>query len=591
MKPLRSPNKKTMGLCGSTQSESSEPTRGTASSSGRLTAVLPIPIARGNSVRSAALHCLFSKHDGNSTNALSPTDVASLYIDMTMTKNSTIGSNTPPPTQQDINAIMRFIDSDGSQALDRGEFLEWLEGGMQKKGTDLEKFGAQGRTESLLVDFLQGVIAHTHAWMGSFHAMFKGDEDDGITDAKLWSTLQKGMTNARMFASGGGSGSVSTGEVPPLKSILLMTSAGATAGLIQPQHAVDFLVHMALHSGYRPLSVTPQYKQIYRTMLSTIESGMFDKKTSAKTVISNPLVVLACSAMFSTYDTSGDDVLDGAELRRMLVSICEDTNGPPGRDETQELLKLLDVDGDGMCSREEFINAVLSIMSSETTAPLAAKLEIGVVDLARQLERRRTMLHRLHKKYSYNQQINRDGLSRLLRHCQRKQRIIQQEGGGDSKTGNRSFAKVTEVSVDAVLNCYEAASNVAGNQTGTTDDDAEFILSSPGFSGPILLSSCLHPTQIKEQRLQNREMSIVLDMYELINAEVGRMVIEGDVKRERKRNAVRTQKPTQAKQSAMNSDTSSDEDDNDNRSFSGGGQRSHRSNSNNNNNGAVDFGW
>jgi len=50
--------------------------------------------------------------------------------------------------------------------------------------------------------------------------------------------------------------------------------------------------------------------------------------------------------------------LTGAELRRMLVSVCEGPNGPPGREETQDLLKLLDVDGDGMCSREEFINAV-----------------------------------------------------------------------------------------------------------------------------------------------------------------------------------------------------------------------------------------
>ena len=41
----------------------------------------------------------------------------------------------------------------------------------------------------------------------------------------------------------------------------------------------------------------------------------------------------------------------------MLVSVCEGPNGPPGREETQDLLKLLDVDGDGMCSREEFINA------------------------------------------------------------------------------------------------------------------------------------------------------------------------------------------------------------------------------------------
>ena len=310
-----------MGCGSSTQTSSSNNNNNT-----RNTAIRPIPIAQNNSLRNAALHVLFSKHDKTLTNSLSSTDLASLYIDMTMTKNSTTGGNTPPPTQKDINAIMQFIDSDGSGGLDRGEFLEWLEGGMQKKSSDLEKFGRSGPTQALLVDFLQGVIAHTHAWMNSFHTLFKGDED-GATDAKLWFTLQKGMTNARMFSSGAGANNGSSsnnshiGQVPPLKSIILMTTNTTnnasqntnnnTNGLIQPQETLDFLVHMALHSSYRPQAVTSQQKQIYRTILSTIESGMFDKKASVKTVVSNPLVVLACSAMFSTYDTSGDDVLDG----------------------------------------------------------------------------------------------------------------------------------------------------------------------------------------------------------------------------------------------------------------------------------------
>ena len=166
-----------------------------------------IPIAKNNTSRSAALHILFSKHDKTVTNALSSTDLASLYIDMTMTRSSTTGGKTKPPTQQDINAIMRFIDSDGSDALDRGEFLEWLESGMTKTTSDLKKFASQGSTQSLLVDFLQGVIAHAQAWIGSFETIFKNDED-GLTDAKLWSKLKKGMNNASMFTlQGEGSGS------------------------------------------------------------------------------------------------------------------------------------------------------------------------------------------------------------------------------------------------------------------------------------------------------------------------------------------------------------------------------------------------
>ena len=85
----------------------------------------------------------------------------------------------------------------------------------------------------------------------------------------------------------------------------------------------------------------------------------------------------------------------------------------------------------------------------------------------------------------------------------------------------------------------------------------------------------MHPAQIKEQRLQHRDMSIVLDMYELMNAEVGRMVIEGDAKRTKKRNAVRTQNKKEKNQN-LHSDTSSEEDDDEDDRGGGGG---------------VDFGW
>ena len=586
-----------------------------------------IPIAKNNTSRSAALHILFSKHDKTVTNALSSTDLASLYIDMTMTRSSTTGGKTKPPTQQDINAIMRFIDSDGSDALDRGEFLEWLESGMTKTTSDLKKFASQGSTQSLLVDFLQGVIAHAHAWIGSFETIFKNGED-GLTDAKLWSKLKKGMNNASMFtqqgAGSGGSGgsggnggsgnSGGSGQPPPLKSILLMSpTAGSSEslGLIRRQETLDFLVHMALHSSYRPHTVTQQQKQIYRFLLSTVEAGIQETKSSVKTVISNPLVILACSAMFSTYDTSGDDVLDGAELRRMLVSVCENQNGgAPGRGETEELMQLLDTSGDGMISRDEFITAVLNIMSEgggeSSTVKLATKLELGVVNLARQLERRRTMLHRLHKKYSYNNQLNRDGLSRLLRHCQRKQKIEQSEGSGSND--NQTFAKVTDAAVDSLMNCYQVATSKTGGGGEGGDGEYEFVMSSAGFSGPILLSSCMHPAQIQEQRIQSRAMSVVLDMYELMNAEVGRMVQDADMKRDRKRNAVRVPKGTATAGGATaggagvsssgtganiveeNSDTSSDDDEEggggggryDDGGGGGGGGSS---------NSKVDFGW
>jgi len=602
--------------CGSSSNQSSptvSPTSTTTTTpSSTIVSKHALPLQTGTTAQSAALHALFLKHDKQLNNQLSATDLATLYIDMTMSKGST------SITQKDINAIMDFIDTDGSGGISRGEFLEWIESGFGKKASQLKKFGKQGHTESLLVDFLIGVITHVHGWLSSFQNLFRGNED-GITDSKLFGVLQQGMSTTGSF---GNNNSVKT---PPLKSIL--TFQNSSDSLIQPQDAIDFIAHMALHSKYRPHTVTQQQKQIYRTLLATIEAGMFEKKNSAKTVSSNPLVVLACSAMFSTYDTSGDDVLDAAELRRMLNAICVDaaTGEPPSREESQELLQLLDVDNDGMLSREEFINAVLSMMHKEDNGVqhgkpvLSGKLEISVVNLARQLERRRTMLHRLHKKYAKKNNaeknnagttgnansgavlINQDGVFRLLRHCQRKLKVeLQHKNDGQDKQNVAALAKVTDVAVEAVMGVYQAATKatsasaataVGDESTGSTVVPAhELVLAPATFSGPILLSSCMHPAQINKQRGMSKSMNLVLDMYELINSEVGRMVVEGNLKREKKRNDRRAGIQQQqnggrgAEGGGSSEEDSDDSDSDDDAGFglSGGGGAAR---------GKVDFGW
>jgi Ca2+-binding EF-hand superfamily protein len=560
------------------------------------TAKNSIPLQTGHPIQAAALHALFAKHDRKARNQLTATDLATLYIDMTMS-NGKKGI-----TQKDINAVMEFIDSDGSGGISRGEFLEWIESGFTKKASQLKKFARKGHIESLLVDFLVGVIGHTHNWITSFQSLFRGNED-GVTESNLWITLQRNMTRAQSYKN-----SATGDNAPPLKSILTLSSKKSNS-LIVPQDACDFIVHMSLHSKYRPHTVTLKQKEVYQTILATIEAGMTEKKTSAKTVASNPLIVLACSAMFSTYDTSGDDVLDGAEIKRLLNSICSDTaNGePPQRDEIQELTQLLDVDNDGMLSREEFINAVLSMMQKEDQGivlgrpKLAGKLEIGVVNLARQLERRRIMLHRLHKKYAKKETatLNQDGLFRLLRHCQKKQKIELRDRNAESGDNIKSnIAKVTDVAVEAVMSVFQAASKtavtVSSTQDGTSNKN-EITLAPTIFSGPILLSSCMHPAQINKQRMLSKNMNLVLDMYELINTEVGRMVREGDVRRIKKRNASnmnRTNDSKGVKKNDNDYDDDDDDDDEDNDDDSddddfGGGEFGYR----NGGNEKVDFGW
>ena len=138
------------------------------------------------------------------------------------------------------------------------------------------------------------------------------------------------------------------------------------------------------------------------------------------------------------------------------------------------------------------------------------------------------------------------------------------------------FAKVTDAAVDSLMNCYQVATNKTGGGGDGGNGNFEFVMTPAGFSGPILLSSCMHPTQIQEQRLQSRDMSVVLDMYEIMNAEIGRMVRDADAKRDRKRNATNV---AASKSADVEDSSGSSSDDDDDDGGGGGG------------NGKVDFGW
>ena len=515
-----------------------------------------IPVARGHTAQQCALHQLFSKHDRRRRNAIESSDLASMLIDCCMTEASLKSRRQAAPSQRDINRIMRFIDSDGSQALDRGEFLEWIESGMGKPSESLDKFGAQGRTETLLVEFLRGVITQTQAWAGALNEIFA--REDALAPDELWALLERrGRSKANSFSKGGGR----RGPTPPLLEAMVATSAAdgeregmEVAGKIQRQHVVDFMVHMSLHSNYRPHAVSRLQRDVYRMLVSAVEASLLKTKSQMGNVADSPLVVLACSAMFSTYDESGDDVLDEPELRRLLSTVCADqsTGAPPSRGDIANLMRALDVDGDGMLSRDEFVQAVLRMVSNssggdnnnnnasaEPPPALAVPLEIAVVGLARQLERRRTTLHRLHKRYSVKGSnppvVDPDGISRLLRHCQRKQRVERQ---GNPTASDGPLVKVTESAVAAVVAAVGNALASAGAAV-QRDADGGILVPGPVFSGPLLMTSCMHPRQLQAQRLESRQMGLVLDMYGMINDEVGRMVQEGEERRAQRRDGKR----------------------------------------------------
>ena len=101
-----------------------------------------IPITRGNSVQQCALHILFSKHDRRKANTLDATDLASMLVYCSGAAQLSKSGNGRSPDSSDVQRIMRFIDEDGSGSIDRGEFLEWIESGIEKPAAALEKFAA-----------------------------------------------------------------------------------------------------------------------------------------------------------------------------------------------------------------------------------------------------------------------------------------------------------------------------------------------------------------------------------------------------------------------------------------------------------------
>ena len=240
---------------------------------------------------------------------------------------------------------------------------------------------------------------------------------------------------------------------------------------------------------------------------------------------------------------------------------------------------MLDVDGDGMLSREEFIQVVLqlvnadrSVQKSEPPPALAVPLEIAVVNLAQQLQGRRAMLHRLHKKYAKETAANGagglllgwEGMSRLLRHCQKKQR---NNSGSSGKP-----VKVTNSAVNAVMQCIEKAAAASGATLPRSAEKDAVLLPAAAFSGPLLLASCSHPAQLQQQQQGSREAGMALTMYSLVNDEVGRMSKEGSKKKPR--NRARSRSDSGATESPLDSD---DDDD-------GFGEEIREGN-------AVDFGW
>lgn len=548
---------------------------GTGSNASFNMAVSPtaIPIMRGNTAQKCALHILFSKHDRRNANTLDAIDLASMLVHCGGADQLGQSSMSKATSSNDVKRIMKFIDEDGSGSIDRGEFLEWIESGINKPEAALDKFAAQGKTEALLVKFLRGVAAHVRGWVSSFEEIFASADGGALPELKIWDMMEACEEHSNSFSSQ--ASLPSSSSRPAVCEAMCAADEYRNRGVVHRDNTIDFLVHVSLHGAYRKDTITKLQRRCYRMLISLVESNLRSAKSQARNVAGNPLIVLAASAMFSSFDASGDDVLDVAEIRRLLTSVCAKSSQgkPPSRESIQELMKIVDVDGDGMLSREEFVQTVLQILNGDgrirtSKKSLAVRLLCdAVVKLAKELLERRNKLHKLHNRYAKQNPQGREplidfkGMSRLLRHCQRKQLDNESE---------QKPVKVTNSAVKAFIRSIESAAQASGASLPRDTDNNGVLVRAEAFSGPLLISSCTHPLQLQKQQLESREANLSLAMHSLVNEEVNRMLKD------------EKSGPRNRKRARSRSNSTTNDDDSSN---SGSGDDEIREGE------TVDFGW
>ena len=60
-------------------------------------------------------------------------------------------------------------------------------------------------------------------------------------------------------------------------------------------------------------------------------------------------------AAFSVFDTSGDGFISAEEMRRIMINVGE----PVTLDDVEQVIRKVDIDGDGVINYEEFTKVII----------------------------------------------------------------------------------------------------------------------------------------------------------------------------------------------------------------------------------------
>ena len=450
---------------------------------------------RGVPLEAFALHALFTKYDRQRRGYLDVRALSSMLIETMWDSTQVPGSVAAEqlPSQDDIEGVMKFLDNDGNMQLERQEFVVWIAGGLNKSPESLAKFRKKGRTQELLVNFLQSIRVQRDLYLTSWQTIFP--EEDLVLVAHFWDILTRAMSNAN-FAK------LDPEALPPLQK-LIHARSHADDSTVPVQALIDFLVH-----GYIALeSMHSSQKSLHSRMNAILMEKIRVTKESLAVAAGNPFLVLAVALVFHDQDTNGDNVVDAKEFKHLMVG----SNRKPAKGvdnaDIEYIYELIDSNHDGLVDKEEFLSFAVPLLSTDggqlsREQTIVQKALRPRVDAKMKLvqEQHATLVRIYRRSARSNGKCGQSEFVNLLKICHRR--------------APRPAPEVNENTTKAFLN------DLVGGADSTNIDENTFI-------GQSLLYINLPPGVVEQKQNENRLGKMAMDMTGLLKVEVNYLMDGG----------------------------------------------------------------
>ncbi len=465
---------------------------------------------RGVPEEAFALHTIFTKYDHSRRGFLDIRGLSSMLIETMWDSTQVPGSLGAQelPSQEDIEGMMRFLDSDGNMMLERQEFVVWICGGLRKSEESLAKFARKGNVQTLLVKFLQAIRVQRDLYLTAFSSVF--GEDSVIEVNSFWDMLEQARTGTN-FAQ------FDSTKLPPLGKILHTKSTGNN--LTVPRQAmIDFMVH-----GY---VAKRSMHQVQKTLHARIGSIMNDKVLATKASLTyatgNPFLVLATAVVFHSQDVNGDNVVDAKEFRRLLIGPeLGDESGSKKKKkkkkkkgklklnpaEIQRTYDAIDSNNDGLIDKEEFLSFAVPVLSKKENANTPEQVLLSKALLPRveeamaTLQKSHATLIRIFRRSANSrEECSIKELTNMLKICHRR--------------APRPAPEVNENSVNAMMKVLIGETGAAALDENT-------------FVGQSLLLINMPPGMVEERENSGKLGLMSMQMVGLLESECGYLLSMG----------------------------------------------------------------